>query len=73
MAWPDDMSKVETDLPSEELTLVKFAIDHELVDWNDDDDNSLFGPLGKYKFEFNGHEYVMTELFELVTNVNKKY
>ena len=72
MAWPDNISEVQTDLPQEEFTLVKFALDHELVEWNDDD-NSLFGPLGKAAFKFNGHEYVMTELFELVTNVNKKY
>jgi hypothetical protein len=72
MAWPDNMSEIQTDLPQEEFTLVKFAIDHELVEWGDQSD-SLFGPLGKYKFEFNGHEYVITELFELVTNVNKKY
>jgi hypothetical protein len=72
MAWPDNMSEVNTDLSQEELTLVKFAIDHELVEW-DDRSYSLICELGKYGFKFNGHEYVLTELFELVTNVNKKY
>jgi len=70
MAWPKNLSEISTNMPEEEFTLVRFAIDHQLVEWGDD--GNLFGPLGTCPFKFNGHDYVMSEMFEVVTTINRK-
>jgi hypothetical protein len=71
MAWPDDLSQVSTDLPADEFTLVRFAIDHELVSW-DVEGGSLYSSYGSYPFNFLGQVYVMDESFELITSINRK-
>lgn len=69
MAWPDDLSKVSTNLSPEEFTIVKFALDHGLVDW--DESGGEFAGYGSYPFIFNGRVYEMDESFELVTSLTK--
>lgn len=70
MAWPDNLSDVSTNLTPEEFTLVKFAIEHELVEW--DKSGGEFAGYGSYPFKFNGHNYQMDESFELVTSLTKE-
>jgi hypothetical protein len=72
MAWPDDLSQVSTNMPEEEFTLIKFAIDHDLVEWVEDGDLYLFGPLGTYPFIFSGQRYMMHEMYELVGLLNRE-
>ena len=69
--WPDNLSEVSTDLPPEEFSLVKFAIDTELVEW-DNNEGGLFGACGFYPFNFNGHKYELQESYELVTSLKRK-
>jgi hypothetical protein len=69
MAWPDDLSEISTNMPEEEFTLVRFALDHELVEWGE---SSLFISLGMADFIFNGHAYSLEESFEVITTINRK-
>lgn len=69
MAWPNDLTQVSTNLTKEEFTVVKFAIDHELVEWGEGD---LLGSYCCGPFAFNGITYELAENFELVTSMNRK-
>jgi hypothetical protein len=70
MSWPDDLTKISTNLPQEEFTVLKFAIDHELVEWCHG--SSLVMSLGTCPLIFNGREYILKEIYEEVTSLNRK-
>ncbi len=69
--WPDNLSDVSTDLTPEEFAVVKFAIDTDLVKW-DEKQGGLFGACGFYPFDFNGRNYELQESYELVTSLKRK-
>jgi hypothetical protein len=69
MAWPDSLNSISTNMDQSELTIIKFALDHELVEWGE---SSLFISLGMADFIFNGHAYSLEESFEVITTINRK-
>ena len=69
MAWPTDLSQISTNLSGEEFTIVKFAIDCQLIEWGK---STIVAELCNAPFKFNGNEYELCELFEQVTKINRK-
>jgi hypothetical protein len=70
MAWPENLESITTNLEPEEFTVVKFAIDHDLVEW--EDNYELIIALGSYSFEFLGKKYLMEEIYEIVSTLKRK-
>lgn len=69
MAWPDNLTEVSTNLPPEEFTMIKFAIEHQLVDWGK---ISEFAGYCKAEFTLLDKQYEYSECFELATSLNRK-
>lgn len=68
MAWKEH-GVTDKNFSDEEFTLVKFAVDHELVEWGK---YSEFAGYATADFKFLGREYEIQESFELVTSINRK-
>jgi len=69
MAWPNNLHEVNRDIPFEELVLLKYAIDHDLVEWGV---YSEFAGYGQNTFTFLDKEYTINEAFELVESIYRK-
>lgn len=69
MAWPDTLEKLTTDIPHEELTVLRFAMEHDLGEWKD---VSEFAGYLQATYNFNNMEYEVYEEMELLTSIHKK-
>lgn len=69
MAWPEDYSKLTTEIPEGELAVIRFGMRHELGEWKD---VSEFAGYCTATYMFNDQEYEIQEEFELITSINRK-
>jgi hypothetical protein len=69
MAWPKNLSAISTNMDESEFTLVRFAIDHELVEWGEGD---LLIGYRTSEFMFNNKTYILAESYEVVQSINRK-
>ena len=68
MAWKEH-GVTDKNISEEEFTLIKYAVDHDLVEWTD---HSEFAGYRSATFKFLDKEYEIQEEFELVTSLKRK-
>ena len=69
MAWPDKFDKLTTQIPHEELSVLRYSMEHELGEWSDIKE---FAGYLTATYEFCGREYEVFEEMELMTSIHRK-
>jgi len=69
MAWPDTYEKLCTEIPEEELNLLRYSMKHELGEWKDIQE---FAGYLQATYEFCDREYEVFEEMELLTSIHRK-
>ncbi len=69
MAFPEDLSRISSNLSGAELEEVIKAVNEERVEWVPGSTSIALGSCGGL-FDYKGGRYEMSESFEMVTSLN---